>query len=275
MYNADVTFLGKKLEYLKKIAYLCKSFRSKTTVAETKNTNPLKNERFMKKLRFTALVLGATMLFSCQTKQGTGTLIGTGGGAVLGGIIGNIIGKDTKSTAIGSAIGAVVGAGAGTLIGRHMDKVAAEASSQVENAKVEQVTDANGLAAVKLTFDSGILFKTNKADLNASSKNELAKFSKVLKNNDDCLVDIHGYTDSTGSDAINQPLSYNRAQSVANYLVSCGVSTSQFKNVTGLGSSNPVADNTTASGRQLNRRVEVFLYAGPEMIEAANKGTLK
>ena len=211
---------------------------------------------------------------SCGTKQGTGTLAGGGAGAVIGGILGNIIGKDTKATAIGAAIGGVVGAGTGTLIGRHMDKVAAETAAQVQNAKVEEVTDANGLKAVKVTFDSGILFATNKADLNTTSKNELAKFSTVLKNNADCHIDVYGHTDSTGNDGINIPLSNSRAQSVVNYLKECGVANAQFQNIAGKGSSEPVADNATAAGRQQNRRVEVFLYASQAMVEAANAGTL-
>lgn len=228
----------------------------------------------MRKLRIATLTMCVAVLFSCQTKQGTGSLIGAGGGAVLGGIIGNIIGKDSKATAIGAAIGGAVGAGAGALIGKKMDKVAAEAA-QIENAKVEEVTDANGLAAVKVTFDSGILFATNKADLNAASKTSLAKFSEVLKTNSDCHVDIYGHTDSTGNDGINIPLSNNRAQSVSNYLKSCGVSAAQIQNVTGKGSSEPVADNTTKEGKQQNRRVEVYLYASQAMIDAANNGTLQ
>ena len=220
----------------------------------------------MRKKKLMTVLLAFLMMvsgvISCATKQGTGSLAGAGGGAVLGGILGNIIGKDSKATAIGAAIGGAVGAGAGALIGRHMDKVAQEAAAKVQNAKVEEVTDANGLSAVKVT-------------LNAKSKNELAKFSEVLKNNADCHVDIYGHTDSTGSDGINIPLSNSRAQSVVTYLKSCGVPASQFKNIVGKGSSDPVADNATAAGRQQNRRVEVFLYASQAMVDAANSGTLK
>ena len=99
----------------------------------------------MKKMKFTAIGMALLMIVGCQTKQGTGTLIGAGGGAVIGGVLGNIIGKDSKATAIGAAIGSAVGAGAGTIIGRHMDKVAQETAAQVQNATVEEVTDANGL----------------------------------------------------------------------------------------------------------------------------------
>lgn len=224
----------------------------------------------MKKFKVMTLAMCLLTIFSCQTKQGTGALIGTGGGAVLGAIIGKIAGN----TAVGAAIGGAVGAGTGAIIGRHMDKVAEQAKQQVGNAKVEEVTDNNGLKAVKVTFDSGILFATNKAELNSASKTDLAKFSNVLKNNTDCHVDIYGHTDSTGNDGINIPLSNNRAQSVANYLKTCGVSATQLRNVTGKGSSDPVADNSTAAGRQQNRRVEVYLYASQAMVNAANNGTL-
>lgn len=222
------------------------------------------------RLKITALLLCVLTVLGCETKQGTGTLVGTGGGAVLGAIIGKIAGN----TAVGAAIGGVVGAGAGAIIGRHMAKVAEQAKAQVENAKVEQVTDKNGLSAVKVTFDSGILFATNKSDLNATSKNELAKFSNVLKQNTDCYVDIYGHTDSTGNDGINIPLSNSRAQSVATYLIQCGISDAQMKKVEGYGSSQPVADNSTASGRQLNRRVEIYLYASQAMVDSANAGKL-
>ena len=223
--------------------------------------------------KFKVMTLGMCMLVvcSCATKQGTGALIGAGGGALLGGIIGKIAGN----TAVGAAIGTAVGTGAGAIIGRHMDKVAAETAAQVQNAKVEEVTDANGLKAVKVTFDSGILFATNKATLNSTSKAELAKFSTVLKNNNQCYIDIYGHTDTTGNDGINIPLSNSRAQNVASYLKSCGVSASQLQNVNGKGSSEPVADNASAAGGQQNRRVEVFLYASQAMVDAANSGTLK
>lgn len=229
----------------------------------------------MKKIKYLTLGMCVAVVCSCSTKAGTGSIIGAGGGAVIGGILGNIIGKDSKATAIGAAIGSAVGAGSGALIGKHMDKVAAETAAQVENAKVETVTDANGLSCVKVTFDSGILFKTGKYDLNDTSKNELANFAEVLKKNTDCSVDIQGYTDNVGSDAVNNPLSQNRAESVASYLKQKGVSNDQLKNVTGFGASNFVADNTTEAGRQQNRRVEVYMYASEAMINAANSGTLR
>ncbi len=220
----------------------------------------------MKNVKIATLGLCVLTLGSCSTKTGTGSLIGAGGGAVLGSIIGGIAGN----TGVGAVIGTAVGAGAGALIGKHMDKVAAEAAA-VENAKVEEVTDANGLAAVKVTFDSGILFDTGKSTLSTQSKNSLAQFSTVLKNNSTCYVDIYGHTDRSGGDGINIPLSQQRAESVNSYLKSCGVSSSQIQNVVGKGSSEEIVD---AEKSQTNRRVEVYLYASQAMIDAANAGTL-
>ena len=218
----------------------------------------------MKKIKFFTIGLCfALVLAGCNNTQ-KGAAIGAGGGAVLGAIVGKLAGN----TAVGAAVGAAVGTGAGAIIGKKMDKAKAEAEA-VQNAKVESVTDANGLAAVKVTFDSGILFATNKADLNIDAKNSLAKFATVLNNNADCDIAIIGHTDNTGSDAINQPLSVKRATSVSDYLKSCGVKTAQIKSVEGQGSGNPVADNSTAEGRKQNRRVEVYMYASQEMIQAA------
>ena len=228
----------------------------------------------MKKMKFMSLAMSAMLVLGCSTNAGTGSLLGAGGGAALGAAIGQIIGHNTKSTVIGTAIGGAVGAAAGTLIGKHMDKVKAKAAA-VQNAKVEEVTDANGLSAVKVSFDGGILFATNKADLNSTSKNSLINFANVLKSEPQTLVDIQGHTDSTGSDKVNQPLSEKRAQSVANFLLAQGVPASQLVNIAGFGSSSPVADNSTAAGRQLNRRVDVYIYASQAMIDAANAGTLQ
>ena len=215
------------------------------------------------KTKILSILLCVGMVCACNNMQ-KGAGIGAAGGAVLGGIIGHIAGN----TAIGAAVGGAVGAGAGAIIGKKMDKAKAEAEA-VKNAQVESVTDANGLDAVKVTFDSGILFATNKAELSTTAKNSLAQFAQVLNNNKDCDIAIIGHTDNTGSDAINQPLSVNRANSVNNYLKSCGVSASQIKSVEGQGSSNPVADNSTAAGRQQNRRVEVYMYASQKMIQEA------
>lgn len=225
----------------------------------------------MKNLKVITAGLCLLTVASCATKQGTYSSIGAGGGAVLGGIIGNVIGKNTRGTMIGAAIGSAVGAGTGALIGHHMDKVARETAAQVQNAKVEEVTDANGLKCVKVTFDSGLLFALNKATLSSSAKNDLTKFAGVLKNNNDCDVAVIGHTDKSGNDDINIPLSQNRAQSVASYLKSSGVRSSQIRSIEGVGSSQPVSGHENTVQDAANRRVEVYLYASEGMINNYKK----
>ena len=232
----------------------------------------------MKKMKFMTLGMCLAVIVSCGTATKNGALIGTGAGAALGAIIGKIAGN----TAVGAAIGGAVGAGTGALIGKHMDKVKAQAQA-VQNAQVESVTDANGLQAVKVTFDSGILFATGSSTLSATAKNSLAKFAEVLKQNTDCDVAVQGYTDNAGwknstaeqSVQKNLNLSQQRAQAVTNYLNSLGVSYNQIRSTTGFGEANPVADNSTAAGKAQNRRVEVYMYASQAMIQAAEAGTLQ
>ena len=232
----------------------------------------------MKKIKLFTVGLCALTVFSCGNATGNGALIGTGAGAALGAIIGKIAGN----TAVGAAVGGAVGAGTGAIIGRHMDKVKAQAQA-VQNAQVESVTDANGLQAVKVTFDSGILFTNGSATLSQDAKNSLANFASVLKQNTDCDVAIQGYTDNAGwknstaeqSAAKNLQLSQDRAQAVTSYLQSVGVSAAQIRATTGFGEANPVADNSTAAGKAQNRRVEVYMYASQAMIQAAEAGTLQ
>ncbi len=224
-------------------------------------------------LKSICVALCALIVFSgCSSLNNTakGSMLGAAGGAALGLLVGHFAGNK----AVGAAVGTAVGAGTGAIIGRRMDK-AAEAAAEVKNATVETVTDANNLTAVKVTFDSGVLFASNKYNLNAEAKKNLEQFAQVLKEYNDADVAIFGHTDSTGSDAINDPLSLNRANSVAEYLKSLGVSAKQIKNVEGFGSKEPVADNSTAAGRAQNRRVEVYMYASEAMINAANSGQLK
>lgn len=231
----------------------------------------------MRIFKLNIAMLCALLLFTgCGSMSNTtkGGLIGAGSGAAIGALAGRLIGNSGKGTAIGAVIGTAVGTTAGVLIGKKMDKAKAEAEA-IANAQVESVTDANGLQAVKVTFDSGIFFDTNKADLKASAKESLREFAGVLNNYADADVSIIGHTDSTGSDEINNPLSLRRAQSVESYLRSCGVTVGQIASVEGKGSTEPVADNSTSIGRSQNRRVEIYMYASPEMVKAANAGTLK
>ena len=204
---------------------------------------------------------------SSMSKLAEGTLVGSGIGATVGAAAGAIAGKDGKSTAIGAAIGTAVGAAAGAIIGKKMDKKAEELAA-IEAAKVETVEDANGLEAIKVTFDSGILFATNKADLNATSKESLKEFAAKMVDLPDTDITIYGHTDNTGSDAVNERLSLQRAESVEKYLNSCGISTERMT-AEGKSYTMPVASNETKEGRAQNRRVEIYISANQAMIEAA------
>ena len=224
----------------------------------------------MKKL--VSIFLCASMVImipgcSSMSKLAEGTLVGGGVGATVGAAAGAIAGKDAKSTAIGAAIGTAVGAAAGALIGKKMDKKAAELAA-IEAAQVETVEDANGLEAIKVTFDSGILFATNKADLNTASKESLKEFAAKMADLPDTDITIYGHTDNTGSDAVNERLSLQRAESVEKYLNACGISTDRMT-AEGKSYSMPVASNETKEGRAQNRRVEIFISANKAMIEAA------
>lgn len=225
----------------------------------------------MKKIRFMALVLSAALVFSgCSNMNNTakGGLIGGGGGAALGAIIGGIAGHG-KGAAIGAAVGAAVGAGAGVLIGKKMDKTAAEVA-QIQGAQVEQVTDNNGLQAVKVTFDSGILFAFNSSQLSDQARSSLTKFATIMKQNPTMDIAIYGHTDKVGTYEANQKVSTARAGAVENFLKAQGVNTSQFKTVEGVGYSQYDEALTAAQ----NRRVEVYMYASNEMIKQAEAGTL-
>jgi len=232
----------------------------------------------MKKFKVVILSLCAGIVMAGCNNLAKGTAIG----AVGGGAVGAVIGKVAGNTAVGAAIGAAVGAGTGALIGKHMDKVKKQAEA-VKAAQVESVTDANGLQAVKVTFDSGILFNTGSSTLSASAKNSLTQFAGVLKANTDCDVAVQGYTDNAGwknstaeqSAQKNLNLSQQRAQAVTNYLQSLGVSPTQIRSTTGFGEANPVADNSTAAGKAQNRRVEVYMYASEAMVKQAESGNLR
>ncbi|HBK32676.1 MAG TPA: hypothetical protein DDZ78_13825, partial [Porphyromonadaceae bacterium] len=147
-----------------------------------------------------------------------------------------------------------------------MDKQAAELE-QIEGAQVEKINDGE---AIKVTFESGILFATNSSTVNQTSRTSLDKFAASLQNNPDTDVKIYGHTDSTGSDAINDPLSKRRAESVYNYLVSKGITGARMV-TEGYGSQQPVADNNTVAGRAQNRRVEVYILPNTKMIQDAKQ----
>ena len=215
-----------------------------------------------------AFLAGSFALSSCGLDNAVkGAGIGAVGGAAIGAGIGRVLGN----TALGTAIGGVLGGTAGTLIGRKMDKQKKELEASVKDAKIESVNDGQ---AIRVTFDSGILFATSSASLSAASQATLQKFAANLKENSDTDLLIVGHTDNTGSDRINNPLSYNRAASVRTFLLSQGVAETRMK-VEGKGSTEPVADNSTVAGRRDNRRVEVYILPSKDMVKAAEAGTLK
>lgn len=239
----------------------------------------------MKSLKKTVLVAVSSALLiagtSCSswTNTGKGAAIGGGSGAAAGAGIGALIGKATghgagKGAGIGAAVGAAVGTGVGVLIGQKMDKQQKELEAQLaQQAKIEQTTDNNGLQAIKVTFDGGILFATGKSDLSNTAQADLTKFAVNLLNNPGTLVTIIGYTDNTGSMAVNEKLSNERALAVRNYLAKCGVPADRLTSY-GVPMADYVASNDTADGRAQNRRVEIYIYASPEMINQAQNGTL-
>lgn len=225
-----------------------------------------------------ALIAGSMLIgetaCSSMTQTGKGALIGGGGGAAVGAGLGALIGGG-KGAGIGSAIGAAVGAGAGALIGNKMDKQKKELEQQLgQQAKVEETTDANGLKAIKVTFDGGILFPTGKYTLNEQAKADLTRFAASLKQNPNTNVQIYGFTDNTGSFAVNQRLSGERADAVLSYLANSGVSPTRLS-AQGIPMADYVASNDTAAGRAQNRRVEIYISADKEMIQQAEAGTLK
>ncbi|MDE6315513.1 MAG: OmpA family protein [Muribaculaceae bacterium] len=216
-----------------------------------------------------AAMLSATiMLSSCgsMTNLGKGALIGGGGGAAVGAGVGALIGGG-KGAGIGSAIGAAVGAGAGMLIGKKMDKQAAQLK-EIENAKVETTTDANGLQAIKVTFDGGILFPTNGSTLSSTARTDLSQFALSLQQNPEPNVEVYGYTDNTGTLAVNQKVSDARANAVRQYLIEAGVSGNRIV-AQGRPLCDYVASNETAAGRAQNRRVEIYISANEQMIKQA------
>ena len=220
-----------------------------------------------------SLLLGQTSC-SSLTNTGKGALIGGGGGAAVGAGLGALIGGG-KGAAIGSAIGAAVGAGAGTLIGKKMDKQQKELQEELaKQATVEETVDQNGLRAIKVTFEGGILFQTNKYNLSSQAQADLSRFAQSLINNPGTDVQIIGFTDNTGTFAINEKLSTERADAVMAYLVNSGVSPTRLT-AKGVPMADYVASNDTAAGRAQNRRVEIYITAGKEMIRQAEAGTLQ
>ncbi|MDR1698316.1 MAG: OmpA family protein [Prevotellaceae bacterium] len=224
----------------------------------------------MKTMKITVLAVIAAMLMSgcaSMSNTGKGAAIGGGGGAALGAAVGALFGKDAKSAAIGAAIGGVVGAGTGTIIGAKMDRQKKELEA-IQGAQVEDTTDKHGLQAIKVTFEGGILFATGKSTITPAAQTRLIEFANSLIANPETDVAIYGHTDNTGSAAVNQKLSQERADAVASFIASQGVARTRMT-TQGMSFNDPVADNSTEAGRAQNRRVEIYITANAKMIQQA------
>jgi outer membrane protein OmpA-like peptidoglycan-associated protein len=183
-------------------------------------------------------------------------------GAAIGAVAGGLIGAATaggnkgKSAATGAAIGAALGAGGGYLWSQNMQK---------QRAEMEQATAGTGIGIsqttdnqLKVDIPADVSFDVGRYAIKSNMRPVLDRLASTLNQHPVTTVTIIGHTDSTGSDAVNDPLSINRAAATRDYLVQRGVSAQRIA-VDGRGSRQPVADNSTASGRAMNRRVEIFI----------------
>lgn len=211
-----------------------------------------------------ALLVGGLSMTGCASMNNTGK--GATAGAGAGAVIGGIIGKTQGNTAKGAIIGAAVGGAAGAIIGRQMDKQAEELDEELANANVERVGEG-----IQITFDNAILFDFGKSTLQSQARTDLVDLAASLKKYDNTDVVIYGHTDSVGSDDFNMGLSEERARAAAQYLMSQGISRSRITTI-GKGETAPVASNDTDSGRALNRRVEIAIFANDEFREQAAQG---
>ena len=216
----------------------------------------------MKKLVITlsAISLAMAGLSGCanmsETQRDTGT--GAAIGAVAGGLIGAATagGNKGKSAATGAAIGAALGAGGGYLWSQNMQK---------QRAEMEQATAGTGIGIsqtadnqLKVDIPADVSFDVGRYAIKPNMRPVLDRLASTLNQHSVTTVTIIGHTDSTGSDSVNDPLSINRAASTRDYLVQRGVSAQRIA-IDGRGSRQPVADNSTTSGRAMNRRVEIFI----------------
>jgi outer membrane protein OmpA-like peptidoglycan-associated protein len=213
--------------------------------------------------KFTVAVLAAAMTFAaCETldpytqeSKTSNTTKGALIGAAAGAVVGLVSGGDAVERRQRALIGAGVGALAGGAIGNYQDRQQAKLRAELQGTGVSVTRIGDNIT---LNMPGNITFATNSSDLSPAFFSVLTSVSKVLKEYDKTVVEVAGHTDSSGSDSYNQQLSERRAGSVAQYLQSQGVISQRLITV-GMGESRPVADNKTADGKQLNRRVEITL----------------
>ncbi|RGP41789.1 Outer membrane lipoprotein pcp [Altererythrobacter insulae] len=213
----------------------------------------MKTSRIMLSGLAAASLLGTS---ACVTDPNTGeqkisrTGIGGVGGAVLGGLLGGAIGGKT-----GRIIGAAAGGVGGAVVGYQMDKQIKELKEETEGSGID-VTEVDNGEAILVNLPDGVTFDVGSSTLKPAFRDTLGTVASSLVTYPNSLVDVYGHTDSTGSDAFNQTLSERRAQTVANYLQSQGVSSARIR-WQGFGETLPIASNDTAEGRAQNRRVEI------------------
>ncbi|HJV72777.1 MAG TPA: OmpA family protein [Noviherbaspirillum sp.] len=209
---------------------------------------------------------GCANMNEVQRGTATGAGVGAGIGAVLGAATGGGGGRRT-------ATGAVLGGAAGAVVGNIW-------SSRMEQQKrqMEQATQGTGVQVtqtpdnrLKLDIPADISFDTNRSDIKPNFRPILDKFASGLVENPYSKVTITGHTDSTGNDAINNPLSINRAASTRDYLTARGVASNRIS-IDGRGSHEPVVSNDTEANRARNRRVEIFVAEPQATAQAPQPG---
>ena len=215
----------------------------------------------MRALLITTVVGAAVALSGCQStgqnlggvesdKAALGTLIGAA--AAYGISKGNANSSSHNNRA--AAIGAILGGASGL----YLDNKEKKLRAQMAGTGVEVGRNPDG--SVQLIMPGSITFDTNKSNIKPNFYATLNKVAQVLGEDNQSAILVTGYTDNTGNDSINIPLSQARAQSVKNYLAGKGIASNRI-DAQGYGSSNPIADNSTAAGREQNRRVEISIYA--------------
>lgn len=209
-------------------------------------------------LSIVALTAAALLASGCanMSQEQQDTAKGAGIGAAVGAVAGVLIGDSKKGAATGAAIGALGGAVAGNVWSKKMEEKrrAMEQSTQGTGVDVTRTADNQ----LKLNVPSDISFDTGKSAIKPELRTVLDSFANGLTNDPALQVRVIGHTDSTGSDAINNPLSVDRAQSVRDYLAGRGIQPTRIE-TSGRGSHEPIADNTSDAGRAKNRRVEILL----------------
>lgn len=219
-----------------------------------------------------------------MSQTGQGATAGGAAGAAVGTGIGALIGGG-KGAWIGALVGGALGAGTGAAVGNAMDRqkkdlerqlaqVQAQTQANSDAIKVMSVKDSNNLSAIKLVLGDAILFPTGSYTLSADAQAVLSKVAYNLDQYPNTDVTVVGYTDNTGTQAVNDKLSLERAQSVENFLEMHGVAANRLKAI-GDGWNNPIASNATAAGRAQNRRVEIYITADEHMIQNAQAQAMR